>query len=86
LNLDFKDGRLSLLLPLYKARNFPKHLSDQELAEWEAFRMRKLVENKAADKFFARLEETAKTPGLSGEQQYLLEELNLYAQSVIPVG
>jgi exodeoxyribonuclease-1 len=84
LNLEFKDERLKLLLPLYKARNFPKQLTDQELAEWEAFRVQKLVGSKAADKFFARLEEIAKTPGIDGEQQYLLEELKLYAQSVIP--
>jgi exodeoxyribonuclease-1 len=84
LNLSFQDERLKLLLPLYKARNFPKHLSNQELAEWEDFREQKLINNKTADKFFARLEEIAKTPGLSGEQQYLLEELNLYAQSVLP--
>jgi exodeoxyribonuclease-1 len=84
LELNFKDQRLKLLLPLYKARNFPKLLSDEEKADWEHFRAQKLIGNKEADKFFARLEDIAKTPGLSGEQQYLLEELNLYAQSVIP--
>jgi exodeoxyribonuclease-1 len=86
LNLDFKDERLKLLLPLYKARNFAKFLSDQEIADWESFRIQKFITGKEAEKFFARLEEIAKTPGLSGGQQYLLEELNLYAQSVIPAG
>lgn len=86
LDLNFKDARLKLLLPLYKARNFPKYLSDQEMADWEKFRIQKLINNKESEKFFARLEELAKTPGLSGEQNYLLEELNLYAQSVIPAG
>jgi len=84
LNLNFKDGRLKLLLPLYKARNFPKYLSDQELADWESFRRRKLIDNKTTDKFFARLQDITKTPGITPEQTYILEELNLYAQSVIP--
>jgi exodeoxyribonuclease-1 len=34
---------------------------------------------------FKRLEELAKTPGANGQQKYLLDELNLYAQSVIPI-
>ena len=85
LNLNFKDERLRLLLPLYKARNYPKLLSDQELADWEGFRQQKLVKSKAIDKFFERLQEVVKTPGINPEQQYLLEELNLYAQSVLPI-
>jgi len=84
LSLNFKDGRLTLLLPLYKARNFPKYLTEEERAEWENFRRRKLVDSGAADKFFKRLEELATTPGLDGDKQYLLEELNLYGQSSIP--
>lgn len=85
LKLDFKDERLKLLLPIYKARNYPKTLNDQERTEWEAFRQTKVVNSGVADNFFKRLEELAKTPGLDGEKKYLLEELNLYAQSVLPV-
>ncbi len=80
LRLDFKDGRLILLLPLYKARNFPKSLDDKERAEWQAFRDAKLTSKLPG--FFKRLEELAKTPGLDSEKRYLLEELNLYAQSI----
>ena len=83
LDLDFKDDRLKLLLPLYKARNYPRKLSNQELTEWEAFRQTKLIGSGQADNFFKRLEELAKTPGLDGQKKYLLEELNLYAQSVL---
>jgi exodeoxyribonuclease-1 len=85
LGINFKDDRLKLLLPIYKARNFPKLLNPQEEAEWEAFRKTKLVDSGQADRYFKRLDELAKTPGLSGEHKYLLEELNLYAQSVIQV-
>jgi exodeoxyribonuclease-1 len=84
LDLNFKDNRLKLLLPLYKARNYPKLLNDQERSEWQNFRRQKLIDSGLADSFFGRLEELAKTPGLDGEKQYLLEELNLYGQSVIP--
>jgi exodeoxyribonuclease-1 len=83
LNLNFKDQRLKLLLPLYKARNYPKSLTEPEQLEWEDFRQRKLVQTNTMPDFFARLEEIAKTPGLDGEKQYLLEELNLYAQSLM---
>jgi len=87
LEVRFKDGRLEALLPLYKARNYPKSLSDEERATWEQFRERKLMgggQTSRAAKYFARLAELAKQPGLSGEQQYLLEELQLYGQSVLP--
>jgi exodeoxyribonuclease-1 len=83
-NFKFKDGRLNLLLPLYKARNYPKALSESETKSWEIFRQRKLLDSGRADNYFSRLDELSKTPGLAGEKQYLLEELNLYAQSVLP--
>ncbi len=83
LDVDFKDERLKLLLPLYKARNFPKKLDSKEQAAWEAFRRIKLVVSGSAGRFYSRLEELAKTPGLDSQKKYLLEELNLYAQSVI---
>jgi exodeoxyribonuclease-1 len=82
LNLDFKDERLKLLLPLYKARNFPKYLDDNELSEWEKFCRSKLLDSGRTGDFFKRLEDIAKTPGLTEEQRFLLEELNLYAQSL----
>jgi exodeoxyribonuclease-1 len=84
LNLDFKDGRLKLLLPLYKARNFQTNLDDQERQEWELFRRQKLVASGQMERFFGRLEEIAKTPGIDNQKRYLLEELNLYAQTVTP--
>jgi len=85
LDLEFKDERLQLLLPLFKARNFPKTLDDKERADWESFRKTRLIDDKKADNFFKRLEDISKTPGITGEQRYLLEELNLYAQSILPI-
>jgi exodeoxyribonuclease I len=87
LDVTFRDGRLDALLPLYKARNYPKTLTADERAIWEQFRERKLLgggdESRAA-KFFKRLAELAEQPNLTGAQQYLLEELQLYGQSILP--
>ncbi len=87
LGLKFEDSRLEALLPLYKARNYPKSLTGEEREEWEKFRQRKLFNGSKESrlvKYFARLEEVARQPGLTGHQQYLLEELKLYAESIMP--
>lgn len=87
LGLNFEDSRLEALLPLYKARNYPKSLTTEERQEWEKFRARKLFDggqNSKLVKYVARLEEVAKQPGLTGHQQYILEELKLYAESIMP--
>lgn len=87
LDIAFADDRLELLLPLYKARNYPKSMSDQERATWEKFRERKLLgggsESRAA-RYFGRLAELAERKDLTDAQRYLLEELQLYGQSVLP--
>lgn len=87
LGLKFDDSRLEALLPLYKARNYPKSLTSEERAEWEKFRARKLFDggqNSKLVKYVARLQEVAAQKGLTGHQQYLLEELKLYAESIVP--
>ncbi len=87
LGLKFDDNRLEALLPLYKARNYPKFLSQEEREEWEKFRARKLfdgAQNSKLVKYLARLEEVFRQEGLTGHQQYLLEELKLYAESIMP--
>ena len=56
----FSDKRLQLLTPIYKARNFPKSLTDEERAYWEDFRTRVLLSGKEDSifaKFMKRLEE-----------------------------
>ncbi|MGB4758615.1 MAG: exodeoxyribonuclease I [Candidatus Saccharimonadales bacterium] len=83
----FHDGRLRELLPRYKARNYPASLTDEERQAWEAHRAKALFSggnNSKLAKFFARLGELAQQPGLTQSQQYLLEELQLYGQSIMP--
>lgn len=87
IKLKFKDDRLAHLLPLYKARNFPKSLSEEELSEWETFRKQKLLgggEMSRASKYFSRLAEIAKSESLTKENKFLLEELQIYGQSILP--
>jgi exodeoxyribonuclease-1 len=81
-----RDERLKSLLPLYKARNYPASLTGEELADWEAFCARRLFDGGPASslaKYFNRLKELA-AGSLNGEQRYILEELQLYGQSIVP--
>ncbi|HET8671385.1 MAG TPA: exodeoxyribonuclease I, partial [Candidatus Saccharimonadales bacterium] len=87
LGLDFKDQRLAALLPLYKARNYPKALSGEERAEWERFCENKLLkggQHSRMAQYFGRLQEIAARGNLTSHQQYLLEELKLYGEGVMP--
>ncbi len=88
LGLDFTDDRLKVLLPLYKARNFPKSLTSDEQEWWEKFKTRRLLgggEASETAKYFKRIEELNKQPRLNKNQKYLLEELELYGQSILPL-
>jgi len=88
LQLDFADERLKLMLPLYKARNYPKSLNRDELQWWEEFRAKRLLDggaNSLASLYFKRIEELASGTRASKQDKYLLEELKLYGQSVLPM-
>lgn len=84
-----QDERLKNLLPLYKARNYPKYMSDDERLAWEKFRKHSLVfggDKSRLGKFSQRLDELSqgKTGVLTNEKRYILEELRLYAESILP--
>lgn len=82
----FTDERLRQLLPLYKARNFPGSLSSEELADWDSYRSQKLFAGQTRSPlalFFARLSELG-SEELSDSKKFLLEELQLYGQSIMP--
>lgn len=83
---NFKDDRLKSLLPLYKARNYPKSLSRDEQAAWEEFCRVQLFDGGQASRmarYFARLSELAES-AIDDKKRYLLEELQLYGQSMMP--
>lgn len=84
---DFHDSRMKQLLPLYKARNFSKYLTDDERQVWEKHRYEYFMQGGAESrlaKYLHRLGELAETDAGS-DKRYLLEELQLYAESIIPV-
>ncbi len=84
---EFKDERLKGLLPLYKARNFSKYLNDEERIQWEKFRTEKLLGSGSKSlvaKYMKRLKELDESVTEPGKR-YLLEELQLYAESILPI-
>jgi exodeoxyribonuclease-1 len=90
-SVEFKDERLKLLLPLYKARNYPKNLSGEEQEKWEEFRKHRLLDGGEKSRtvlFFRRLSELAaqnpEDSSKNSQNHFLLEELNLYVQSILP--
>lgn len=87
LNPDFTDDRLTALLPLYKARNYPRSLNEAEAEAWEDFRRAKLFaggEASLAAKYFNKLDELAAREAISDAEKYVLEELKLYGESILP--
>ncbi|MEO8863272.1 MAG: exodeoxyribonuclease I [Candidatus Saccharimonadales bacterium] len=83
----FKDQRLNNLLPLYKARNYPSELSTDDIIKWDEFRQQRLLgagNSSRAAKYFEKLGKLAEGSNLTPERQFILEELQLYGQSVLP--
>lgn len=78
---EFQDERLAPLLLHYKARNFPHSLSEDDLAQWEAWRAQHLQAQ--LPQFMASLQRLA--PTATDEQQFILQELQLWAESTLPV-
>lgn len=74
----FIDDRLVELLFRYKARWFPTSLSEAESEAWETFRAEKLGAQLPG--YMERLQKAA----AYGGDRYLLEELQLWAESVMP--
>jgi exodeoxyribonuclease I len=77
----FTDERLAQLLLRYKGRNFPQALSDTEREEWEAYRAARIQSD--LPKFTKELQRFATTT-TAERDQFLLQELQLWAESVAP--
>lgn len=78
---EFDDSRLGDLLLRYKARNFPSSLSEDEVALWERWRAERLTAQ--IPTFLSSLQKLAATA--SDETRFLLEELQLWAEAIMPV-
>lgn len=84
---ELHDTRLQSLVSRYKARNYPAQLSSEERAAWERHRHHQLLdggEKSRLAQFMHRLGQLAEQrPG--ADQQFLLQELQLYAESIMPL-
>lgn len=81
LHPSFQDDRLPELLVHYKARNFPKTLSEDEAVQWEAWRAGRL--ERVLPSFMASLQRLS-AKGLSEKNEFILTELQLWAESIVP--
>jgi exodeoxyribonuclease-1 len=77
---EFVDERLSPLLLHYKARNYPTTLSESESITWEAWRSDHIQRQLPA--FMKALQRLSKTA--DENRQFMLQELQLWAESVMP--
>ena len=77
---EFQDERLTPLLLHYKVRNFPRSLSEDDLAQWEAWQAQHLQAQ--LPQFMASLQRLA--PTATDEQQFMLQELQLWAEAILP--
>ncbi len=79
-NPQFDDERLPELLLHYKGRNYPRTLSETEAAQWEQWRAARIARQLPG--FLQALGRVAKKA--SDEQQFVLQELQLWAESIAP--
>ena len=77
----FSDSRLEQLLPHYKARNFPTSLTKDEQEIWETWRTERLQSQSV--QFARSLQKLSKDA--TDEQAYILEELQLWAENILPI-
>ena len=81
-NPNFVDERLGPLLLHYKARNFPKSLSEDESIIWEKWRSDRI---NATLPLFSRSLQKLSSKTTDENKLFLLQELQLWAESIIPV-
>ncbi|HMT18602.1 MAG TPA: exodeoxyribonuclease I [Candidatus Saccharibacteria bacterium] len=82
-----KNKRLREMIPLYKARNYQALLTPEEHEQWESHRRVSFFrggEKSVISKVSKRLEEIVKTRKLTKRDDYLLSELQLYIESILP--
>ncbi|MDB5185121.1 MAG: exonuclease [Candidatus Saccharibacteria bacterium] len=83
----FHDARLKQLLPLYLARNYPQALTTEQRAAWDEHRAQALFAGGGSSQlaqYFAHLTELGKDDTLDDTKKFLLEELRLYGEAIMP--
>lgn len=80
---DFTDERLNDLLLHYKARNYPQSLAEDEAERWEAWRADRI--KRQLPEFVARLQQLATIHASDESKGYVLQEIQLWAESIVPI-
>jgi exodeoxyribonuclease-1 len=78
----FTDERLEPLLLHYKARNFAKTLSQDEVRAWETWRSARIT--RQLPSFMKSLQALA-IKEQDENKQFILQELQLWAESILPI-
>lgn len=84
---EIKNKRLREMLPLYKARNYPTRLSAEEREAWETRRRKSFYgggDKSSFARFSKRMQQLGSDPTLTSDQEFLLTELQLYIESIVP--
>ncbi len=84
--VEFQDNRLPDLLLRYKARNYPHTLTGEERNLWEQFRKTRLTSGEGPMTFirFANRLNTLAKETVDKDKEFLLQELQLWAESITP--
>ncbi len=80
---EFQDERLTPLLLHYKARSYPTILSEDEVRAWEEWRAARLQTQLPG---FIKAVQRLATTTSDDSKQFLLQELQLWAEAIIPSG
>lgn len=83
LHPEFTDERLSTLLLHYKARNYPRSLAEDEAIAWEKWRSERIARQLPG--FIARLQQLAAIHASDDSKTFILQELQLWAESIAPL-
>ena len=78
---NFIDERLPELLLHYKARNYPTSLSEEESIKWEEWRAAHI--NSQLPNFIKSMQ-ILSSGNLPEDKSFMLEELKLWVESIIP--
>lgn len=78
---NFTDERLEPLLMHYKARNYPKSLSEDESVAWEKWRVNRI--NSQMPNYVKSLQRLSASV-TDENKQFILQELQLWAESIAP--
>ncbi|MFT5719553.1 MAG: exodeoxyribonuclease-1, partial [Oleiphilaceae bacterium] len=84
----FQDSRLAEMLFRYKARNYPAILTEEEHSKWEQHCAHRLLNADSpymnVQQFSNRLVELSQNTELTANDQAVLQDLQYYAESIIP--